>query len=108
MKLELATFLSKALEKIPGDVDLVFMNNVVRDGARKNDKRPAYLSTWVPDEWSLNIFGKPDFRDMYLAVRIPIEFVQDIREQWTKENSKTEGETEPPAPSLADQTVDPN
>lgn len=110
MKLELATFLTKALEKIPGETDLVFLNNVIRDGARKNDRRPAYLTAFVPDEWTLNIFGSPNLRDMFIAVRIPIEFVDELRKKWSEENNKVvpEDQSSIPEPTLESSLVDSN
>lgn len=107
MNLELATFLKKALEEIPGETDLIFVNTVVRDGARKNDTRPAFISHWVPDEWTLNIFGNPNLRDMYLAVRLPIEFVQGLQKKWKEAEKAKEGEDpSPPTPNQVDQAGD--
>lgn len=44
--------------------------------SRKNDKRPAKLEMFIPDEVAMNILGKESLQDAYIFLRIPREVIQ--------------------------------
>jgi hypothetical protein len=68
--------LTYALEKYPERVELVPLERLVTDSARRNDKRPAYVTLAVPDEVVKSLKGNRDDRDLVLLVRVPKEILQ--------------------------------
>jgi len=55
--------------------------------ARQNPKRPAYMSFFVPDDWSLNISGNEKLADTYLVLRIPRELLDKLDTGASKEDN---------------------
>lgn len=43
---------------------------------RQNDKRPAKISLFIPDDWAMNIKNNPKLQDAYVFMRIPREVVE--------------------------------
>ena len=68
--------LAYALEKYPGRVEIVPIQELVTDSARKNDKRPAFVKLSVPDEVVKQLRGRPEDTDLVLLVRVPKEVLQ--------------------------------
>jgi hypothetical protein len=75
------------------------VNNLLTDGARKNDKRAAWMRVHCPDNWVLNIGGDEKLRDVYLLLRVPREVV----DQW----SAAEIGPDPGLEPLAEETASP-
>ena len=61
---------------------------LIMDGARRNDKRPAWLKVAVSDGYFLNLSGEPALLDQFLLVRIPRETVEWVKKE-TEESSPT-------------------
>ena len=68
--------LAFALEKYPERVEVVPIQDLVTDSARKNDKRPAFVKLSVPDEVVKQLRGRPEDTDLVLLVRVPKEVLQ--------------------------------
>jgi hypothetical protein len=69
--------LAYALEKYPGRVEIVPIQELVTESARKNDKRPAFVKLSVPDEIVKQLRGRPgEDTDLVLLVRVPKEILQ--------------------------------
>ena len=69
--------LAFALEKYPERVEIVPIQELVTESARKNDKRPAFVKLSVPDEVVKQLRGRPgDDTDLVLLVRVPKEILQ--------------------------------
>lgn len=73
---ELLEQLAVALVNAPEKLTILSLTAFLLEGARKNDKRPAWLKLAVPDNVVLNLFGYKELRDNYLLVRIPLEVSQ--------------------------------
>lgn len=65
----------------------VELKGQVFEAARQNLKRPAYLSFFVPDEWSRNISGNPKLTDTYLVLKIPRELLDELDSDNKKEDN---------------------
>ena len=68
--------LSFALEKYPERVEMVPIEEIATDSARKNAKRPAYVTLAVPDEVVKSLKGSRESRDLVLLVRVPKEVLE--------------------------------
>ena len=68
--------LAFALEKYPERVEIVPIQELVTDSARKNDKRPAFVKLSVPDEVVKQLRGRSEDTDLVLLVRVPKEVLQ--------------------------------
>ena len=68
--------LAFALEKYPERVEIVPIQELVTDSARKNDKRPAFVKLSVPDDVVKQLRGRPEDTDLVLLVRVPKEVLQ--------------------------------
>jgi hypothetical protein len=68
--------LSFALEKYPERVEMVPIEEIATDSARKNAKRPAYVTLAVPDEVVKSLKGSRESRDLVLLVRVPKEILE--------------------------------
>ena len=68
--------LAYALEKYPERVEVVPIQELVTESARKNDKRPAFVKLSVPDEVVKQLRGRPGDTDLVLLVRVPKEVLQ--------------------------------
>ncbi|HSN88107.1 MAG TPA: hypothetical protein VL025_15215 [Thermoanaerobaculia bacterium] len=68
--------LSFALEKYPERVEMVPIEEIATDSARKNAKRPAYVTLAVPDEVVKSLKGSRESRDLLLLVRVPKEILE--------------------------------
>jgi hypothetical protein len=68
--------LAFALEKYPERVEMVPLEQLVTESARKNDKRPAYVKLDVPDEVVKSLRGRAEERDVLLLVRVPREVTE--------------------------------
>ena len=69
--------LSFALEKYPERVEMVPLQEIVTDSARKNAKRPAYVTLAVPDDLVKGLKGSRDEqRDLVLLVVVPKEILE--------------------------------
>lgn len=64
--------------------------------ARKNDKRPAYVSFSVNDDVVKNMKGDPKLTDLYLMVRIPRDIIDSMTGE-VQTAPKPEGESFPEA-----------
>jgi hypothetical protein len=65
--------LAFALAKYPGRVEVVPLAELATDLARRNDKRPAYVTLTVPDEAVKQLKGPAESRDHWLLVHVPRE-----------------------------------
>jgi len=65
--------LAFALEKYPERVEVVPLAGLVTDSARRNERRPAYVTLAVPDEVVKQLRGPSDDRDHLFLVKIPRE-----------------------------------
>lgn len=54
---------------------------VITDYARQNEKRPASMTFYVPDDWVKNFKGNDKLKDSYVVTRIPREFAEKYREE---------------------------
>ena len=63
--------LAYALEKYAAQVEVVPIEKVALDSARRNEKRPAYVTLAVPDEVVKGLRGGGSEHDLVLLVRIP-------------------------------------
>ncbi|HEX5720490.1 MAG TPA: hypothetical protein VF179_30325 [Thermoanaerobaculia bacterium] len=69
--------LAFALEKYPERVEIVPIQELVTESARKNDKRPAFVKLSVPDDIVKQLRGRPgEDTDLVLLVRVPKEVLQ--------------------------------
>ena len=69
--------LAYALEKYPERVEIVPIQELITESARKNDKRPAFVKLSVPDEVVKQLRGRPgEDTDLVLLVRVPKEVLQ--------------------------------
>jgi hypothetical protein len=69
--------LAFALEKYPERVEVVPIQELVTESARKNDKRPAFVKLSVPDEVVKQLRGRAgEDTDLVLLVRVPKEVLQ--------------------------------
>ena len=71
--------LAYALEKYPERVEVVRIQELVTESARKNDKRPAFVKLSVPDEVVKQLRGRPGDAgggDLVLLIRVPKEDLQ--------------------------------
>ena len=66
-----------ALEKYPEKVEIVPVDELMLDSARKNDRRPAWVKLALPDEVVRSLRGRPENREIVYLVRIP----QDVSER---------------------------
>ena len=67
-------FLANALSDPESGSFLVDMRNVA-DVSRQNDKRPAYIKFWVPDDYVKNLEGNEEKRGYHFYVYVPREWV---------------------------------
>lgn len=69
--------LSFALEKYPERVEMIPIGEIATDSARKNAKRPAYVTLAVPDDLVKGLKGSQnDQRDLVLLVVVPKEILE--------------------------------
>jgi len=68
-----AELIQVALKNYQPDVEVVSAYESFSSAARQNDKRPAKLELFVPDEWVVNMTKNPKLSDAYLVVRLPRE-----------------------------------
>ena len=47
----------------------------------KPGKRPAYLRVWCPEEWVPGTEQRVELRDHFYAIRVPLEFVQEMERE---------------------------
>lgn len=80
-KMQLAYLVYEAIKQIPQDLEIIPINYTFAEAARKNDKRPAYLKFWVPDEWVINFTNNKKLLDGYVAIRVPRKFVEESLEE---------------------------
>lgn len=66
--------------------EILSLNNLVVDTARKNDKRNASMKFLCPDQWVLNIAGDAKLMDVYLMLRVPREML----DEWSRARSEAE------------------
>lgn len=57
----------------PQNMDVVPIGVMAPEVSRQNDKRPARLSLYLPDEWAKNLKGSDNLRDIYMMIRIDRE-----------------------------------
>lgn len=89
-KMSIHHLLQYVLDEHAADYEVVSINQLLIDGARKNDKRAAFLRFHCPDEWTLNLSGDMALVDAYVALRVP----REIAEAWSKRNRPSpEGES---------------
>lgn len=87
-KMELAALLSAAIRNAPESCDFLPVNAVLVDGARQNDKRPAWIRISVPDSWVVNLMKNEKLLDGFVLARVEREFVDTFFEdQNLKETS---------------------
>lgn len=67
-----------ALEKYPERVEIVPLERLITESARRNEKRPAYVKLAVPDEVVKALRGREDERDLVLLVRVPKEIIERV------------------------------
>lgn len=70
------SLLTWTIDKYREDVEILPVMMLLREVARKNDKRPAKIEMHAPDEWVRNLTGEEDLRDVYLISRVPREHFQ--------------------------------
>lgn len=64
-----------ALKNYNGEVEIGSVYDGFSSAARQNEKRPAKLELFVPDDWVVNLTKNPKLSDAYLVMRIPREVV---------------------------------
>ena len=89
-KMELAALLSAAIRNAPESCDFLPVNAVLVDGARQNDKRPAWIRISVPDSWVVNLMKNEKLLDGYVLARVEREFVDTFFEGQTSEERSNE------------------
>ena len=65
--------LAFALAKYPQRVEVMPIAELATDLARRNERRPAYVTLAVPDEAVKQLKGPAESRDHWLLVHVPRE-----------------------------------
>jgi hypothetical protein len=68
--------LAYALDKYPEKVEMIPLQELLLESARKNDKRPAFVKLAVPDEVVKGLKGGGDSKDLVMLVIVPKEVQQ--------------------------------
>ena len=95
VKMDLSALLLSVITNAPAAVELLPVNATVIDGARQNDRRPAWLRFGVPDGWAVNLLKNEKLVDGYILCRVDREFINafslargEAANESTKENSR--------------------
>jgi len=72
---EMYGLLRYAIKTFPWDLQIGLTNVTTFDYGRKNDKRPAYIKQFVPDDWVKNMTGDTGKTNLYLTIMIPRDIV---------------------------------
>ncbi len=67
-----------ALEKYPERVEIIPLERLVTESARRNEKRNAYVKLAVPDDVVKGLRGRQEERDLVLLVRVPKEVLERV------------------------------
>lgn len=62
-----------ALQKHPDKIEGLSLGQMIPNSdyvQRQNDKRPARMELFVPDEWAVNVKGNEKLQDAYIMLRI--------------------------------------
>ena len=65
--------LAFAIAKYPQRVEVMRIAELATDLARRNERRPAYVTLAVPDEAVKQLKGPAESRDHWLLVHVPRE-----------------------------------
>lgn len=91
-KLELSALLMRALKDAPQNVELVSINYCLSEAARKNDKRPAYIEFYCPDQWVVNLVKNQKLLDGFIALRVSREYLESYMKE-RKDGAEDMGRT---------------
>lgn len=72
------TIRQKLIDWLTDEDSGVELRGQIFETARQNLKRPAYMSFFVPDEWSLNASANEKLADTYLILKIPRELLDKL------------------------------
>lgn len=76
--------LAYALKNHENQIESMSQGQCIGSMARQNDKRPANMLLYVPDEWIKNLKGNDVFQDVYLFMRIP----REVYDEWKNPETK--------------------
>lgn len=73
--IEVASMISNCIKNASKgeELEIVIVNGLTTEMARQNDRRPAYMKYFVPDEWVKNYAGIDNLKDIYVGIRVPRE-----------------------------------
>lgn len=86
--MELAALVSGAIANAPKQIEFLPVNAVLLEGARQNDKRPAWIKISVPDAWVVNLMKNEKLLDGFIMVKVEREFIDSW---WAKPADPAEG-----------------
>lgn len=106
MNLELLKLVEKALKDDTEGTQALFMNQWTVDAVRSNDKRPAKVEFYCPDDWVKNLTGNGKLKDVFVVVRVDrgfvdkhIDSVSGMKTAMTEEPPSTSAEQDSPNPA---------
>lgn len=97
-------FLRYAADNPHPEFEAYSLGEIYIDGARQNDKHPAWARIMLPDHYLKNIRGNEELQDIYLFLKFPREVweryslpsantgngeMTDVKEESTKEAEET-------------------
>lgn len=74
-KMEVAELLTNVIRDDPKEVEFLPLNQVMIEGVRQNDKRPAWVKASVPDSWVVNLMKNEKLLDGFILARVSREFI---------------------------------
>lgn len=75
-KMELAELIVSVIQKDPKEIDFLPLNQVLIEGVRQNDKRPAWIKAAVPDGWVVNLMKNEKLTDGFIVAKVSREFIE--------------------------------
>lgn len=75
-KMELAELITSVIQKEPKEIEFLPLNQVLIEGVRQNDKRPAWIKAAVPDGWVVNLMKNEKLTDGFVIAKVSREFIE--------------------------------
>lgn len=92
-KMELAELLVSVIQKEPKEIQFLPLNQVLIEGVRQNDKRPAWIKAAVPDGWVVNLMKNEKLTDGFILAKVSREFIeQHMKGKEESDESRKSGE----------------
>lgn len=94
-KMEVAGLITAVIKDDPKEVEFLPLNQVMMEGVRQNDKRPAWIKAAVPDGWVVNLMKNEKLLDGFILVRIGREFIDKyLNSKKEEKNESTDSAVE--------------